>query len=80
LCQYNDYRKCYVNITEPALYKGCREGKTDSDYYVYSIQGYDPCNFVDFDSENSYNIKFILDCRDINDLAIVKENGHSEGI
>jgi len=36
-CQYQDYTKCYVNITQPALYKGCKDEYPDSEDYLYSI-------------------------------------------
>ena len=37
LCGEAAFSKCYVNMTNPAMYKGCREDKVDSDFYVYSI-------------------------------------------
>ena len=69
---------CYVNITKPALYKGCQGQYEDSDYYVYSIQGFDPCNFFDF--EKTTNISFKLDCRPVDTKGIVLKKGHVEGL
>lgn len=48
-CQFADYRKCYVNMTEPALYAGCQGKFEDSEFYDYTIQGFDPCFFYDFE-------------------------------
>lgn len=59
LCETFDYNKCYVNVTEPALYKGCTG--EDSDYYVYSIPGFAPCHF--YDMTKKYNFKFLLQCK-----------------
>ena len=43
--------------------KPCSEdpNNVDSDYYVYSIQGFDPCHKFDFN--RSYTIKFRLQCQ-----------------
>jgi len=48
-CSLRASLKCYVNITEPALFEGCKY--PNSEDYVFSISGYDPCNFYDFDNE-----------------------------
>jgi hypothetical protein len=39
---------CYVNVTDPPFYAGCQ--KEDSEYYMYSIPGFDPCFPLDFSS------------------------------
>lgn len=78
LCQFQDYRQCYVNITDPPLYKGCKGQYPDSDEYVYSTPGFDPCFKYDF--TKSYSFKYKLDCRDITSKGIVKEEGHQEGV
>mmetsp|Transcript_5732 Transcript_5732/g.9831 ORF Transcript_5732/g.9831 Transcript_5732/m.9831 type:complete len:360 (+) Transcript_5732:595-1674(+) len=78
LCQLQDYTKCYVNVTEPALSAGCKNREADSDYYVYSINGFAPCHYFDF--EKAYTFKFKLDCRPVTSLDVVKENGHQEGV
>lgn len=70
--------KCYINMTEPALYKGCAKDKEDSDYYVYSIQGFDPCFFYDF--TKSYTFKYLLQCRGVNSNGVVVPGGHPEGV
>ena len=77
-CQIAAYNKCYVNITSPALFEGCAGKYQDSDYYLYSIQGFDPCNFFDF--ESTTKIKFRLDCRPVDDKSVVLKSGHPEGI
>ena len=75
-CQYHDYTKCYVNITQPALYKGCKDEYPDSDYYLYSIQGFDPCHHFDFTKKQE--IKFKLNCLPLTEDGVVKEAGHVE--
>lgn len=77
LCGTSSFNKCYVNITEPALHKGCKD-KEDSDYYVYSIQGFDPCFFFDF--TKSYKMKYNLQCRPVDEKGVVLPNGHPEGL
>jgi len=77
LCNEAAYTKCYVNVTSPALYKGCKD-RPDSDYYVYSIQGFDPCQTYDF--SKNYTVKFLLNCRPIDTKSVVLENGHPEGL
>ena len=58
------------------MYEGC--SKPDSDYYVYSIQGFDPCFFYDFTQE--YEFKYKLNCKPINDEGVVKPQGHVENL
>lgn len=57
---------------------GCSENHEDSDYYVYSIQGYDPCNFFDFNGKST--LKYRLTCKAINKAKEVVEWGHPEGV
>lgn len=49
---------CYLNITDPAFYKTC--DYPDSDFYIYSIHGFDPCYFLDFTS--TYDVHYTLNC------------------
>ena len=65
------YKKCFVNITDPAFYAGCPERK-DTPQYMYSLQGYDPCFYLDF--SRSYEVKYQLQCRVINEHGIVPED------
>ena len=55
--------KCYLNVTEPALYKSCSD-KQDSYFYMYSIPGFDPCHPVSFteplDFQFYVNCKFLM--------------------
>ena len=67
LCNFQHPRKCYVNVTQPNMAKGCRDQNEDSDDYVYSIHGYDPCHKVDF--SKTYKMKYKLVCKDVNRLA-----------
>ena len=57
------------------MYKGCTGGNSEA--YVYSIKGFDPCFFYDFTSKTT--MKYLLQCRAINSKGIVKEDGHTEG-
>lgn len=52
-------QSCFVNITNPPLYKGCNG--TDSDYYMYSLGGYAPCYFYDFTQE--YTFDMLIQCK-----------------
>ena len=45
-CSTELYKKCFINITEPAFYAGCKH--PDTPYYFYSIPGYDPCFYINF--------------------------------
>lgn len=59
LCATTDTQKCWVQITDPDFAKGCPE-KGDSAYYLYSLNGYAPCYFLDFQS--TYRVKFKVSC------------------
>jgi len=65
LCATDLYTKCYVNITDPPLYKGCAD-KPDSAYYLYSVPGFSPCFFFDFTSKTPFNLGYELNCRTVN--------------
>ena len=52
--------KCYVKVTDPDLAKGCSD-LPDSAYYLYSIPGFSPCYFFDFDTV--VPMKYMLECR-----------------
>jgi hypothetical protein len=75
LCQNLLPNQCYVSITDPNLAAGCNY--EDSDQYVYSIPGYDPCNFYDFSKK--YTIKFRLICKPSNAQNYVLTDVHPEG-
>jgi hypothetical protein len=55
LCMTELDQSCFVNITNPPLYKGCNG--TDSDYYMYSLGGYAPCYFYDFTQAYTFDMK-----------------------
>lgn len=78
LCATQLYSQCFVQITEPNLAAGCSDKHEDSDYYVYSIQGYDPCNYFDFNGKTT--LKYKLVCKAINKAKVVVEGGHPEGV
>lgn len=60
------------------MYEGCSGKYPDSDFYLYSIPGFTPCNFYDFSKK--YTIKYKLDCRDISaNGGVVVDGGHKEG-
>ena len=77
-CSTKDYNKCYVNFTSPALFEGCKDKFEDSEFYVYSIQGYDPCHFYDFSKK--YTFEYELKCLAVNDRMQVVEGGHKAGL
>lgn len=52
-------QSCYVNITNPPLYKGCNG--TDSNYYLYSLGGFAPCYFYDF--TKTYTFDVLIQCK-----------------
>jgi hypothetical protein len=64
LCATAGEFKCYINMTEPALYEGCADKFEDSAYYLYSIPGFSPCFWFDFDTVVS--MKYKLECRSSN--------------
>lgn len=51
---------------------------TDSDEYVYSIKGYDPCHEIDFSKQ--HNLEYNLTCKDVDDDGKVIIGGHPEGL
>lgn len=51
-------------MTDPAFYKSC-DHIPDSEYYLYSLKGYQPCYFLDF--TKSYEVKFRLVCQVLNE-------------
>jgi hypothetical protein len=55
-CERLQFVKCFVNITEPAVYdtSECRNSKNNGDL----IEGFDPCFFFDF--TKSYTFKYKL--------------------
>ena len=63
------YKKCFINITDPAFYAGCPE-KPDTPYYLYSVPGYDPCFYLNF--SRSYEVKYLVNCRIINENGIIE--------
>mmetsp|Transcript_19433 Transcript_19433/g.29870 ORF Transcript_19433/g.29870 Transcript_19433/m.29870 type:complete len:184 (-) Transcript_19433:209-760(-) len=69
--------KCFVNLTEPAVYDTSHcEGK-DPDY-LYSIPGFEPCFFFNF--SKAYDFKFKLECRHLTSEGIVPlEQGYEIG-
>jgi hypothetical protein len=62
-CSTSTYTKCYLNITNPPFYKGCSE-EPDSEYYMFSISGYDPCPDykIDFAAANGFDLTYLLVC------------------
>lgn len=74
-CDTQEYKQCYVNITNPPFYQGC--DYPDSAYYMYSIHGYDPCYFLDF--TKSYDVRFILNCQNIALTGIEDDSGEKVG-
>ena len=69
VCATDLYTKCYINITEPAFYKGCENEFEDSFYYLYSVPGFSPCFWQNFSS--SIDVEFTLNCQQIETTGLV---------
>lgn len=68
--------KCKSEILSPNMRGGCSE--PDSDDYVHSIKGFDPCHEMDF--SQPFNIEFNLTCKDVDEDDRVIKGGHPEGL
>lgn len=80
---YNDfecstplYKKCFLNITEPAFHKKC-EKTEDTPYYLYSVPGYDPCYYLNF--TRSHEITFYVQCKIIEQDGLESANSETSG-
>lgn len=69
-CATMMYKKCFVNITDPPFYAGCKD-RPDTPSYLFSLPGYDPCFPLDF--SRSHEIKYQLNCRVIDDRGLVDQ-------
>jgi hypothetical protein len=71
-CETLNYAKCFVNITDPAVYDttACRNGMADGD----SIEGFDSCFFFDF--SKTYTFKFRLSCKSVTAKGLVPIDTH----
>lgn len=69
------YVKCLVTLTDPPTEKLCN--KPDTDDFVHSIEGYNPCFFFDFNKK--YQFKFKLDCRHLNSQGLVQVDPFAVG-
>ena len=58
VCATELYTRCYINITNPPFYEGCQDQFEDSFYYMYSIPGFSPCFWYNFNS--SIDVEFEL--------------------
>ena len=67
---------CQVVIKDPDFSAGCSD-LPDSDYYMYSLQGYAPCFFFDFTA--TYDITIQLNCLLINSNGVAVPNEVSLG-
>ena len=77
-CSEPTPRKCKIDIVEPNMKAGCPDEK-DSDDYVYSIKGYDPCHEVDL-AADELKIKYQMTCKDVDENQKVINGGHPEGL
>lgn len=80
MCQTALYSKCYLNITNPAFYKGC-PNEPDSDYYMFSIRGYDPCPEykIEFTDKAGFDMNFQLICQTIDESGFVDVSTENVG-
>ena len=67
-CAVSAYDKCYLNITNPAFYQGC-EDHPDTPYYLYSVPGYSPCYYQDFNGP--LDVEFYMHCKTIDANGLV---------
>ena len=74
-CETLHFVKCFVNITEPAVYdtSPCRNSQTGSE----TVEGFESCFFFDF--SQSYKFKFKLQCKSISSKGLVEVNPSSLG-
>lgn len=68
--------KCKADILNPNLRGGCNEPDTDD--YVHSIKGFDPCH--EMDMTQSFNLEYNVTCKDVDDNDKVVPGGHPEGL
>ena len=68
-CSNDLYTRCYINITDPALYQGCEDKFTDSFYYLYSVPGFSPCFWFDFST--SITVSYTLNCQQVTTNGLV---------
>lgn len=69
-----------VNITDPPVYdpvNQCQVDRKDSLNYVFSIPGFDPCFYFDF--EKTYTFEFKLNCKVLNHEGLVELKETSVG-
>ena len=69
-CYTDSYKKCYLNITNPAFYQGCEDKFEDSPYYLYSVPGYSPCYFLNF--TEPYTIEYYMQCKTVDPNGTVE--------
>jgi len=71
-CATKLYTKCYVNITEPAFFKGCEDKFEDSFYYLYSIPGFSPCFWYNFNE--TVDVTYEVHCQQVTDMGLTTTN------
>ena len=59
-CGATSSKVCSIKIIDPDFTQPCRGSEADSEYYTYSISGYDPCHWVDLNQQLS--VTYTLDC------------------
>ena len=75
-CNTAAYKKCYLNITDPAFYKGC-EWKEDTPYYLYSVPGYSPCYYQNF--SEPYTVEFTMTCKEVDANGLIEVQTEQAG-
>ena len=68
---------CYVNVTNPPFYKRECSDRPDTNYYRYSIAGYDPCYYFDF--SKIHTLKFKLYCQVFVEKGFIEPNKENIG-
>lgn len=72
MCSTDLYTRCYMNITDPPFYAGCENEYEDSFYYLYSIPGFTPCFWHNFNS--SIELSFEIHCQQVQENGLTTTN------
>jgi hypothetical protein len=77
-CSIAFNRPCNVIITNPDFSQPWRDFKSDSEYYTYSISGYDPCHWVDINQKLTLTYNLVCyeeDYRNLTDWWYITYDG-----
>ena len=72
VCATDLYTRCYLNVTDPPFYAGCEGKFEDSFYYLYSVPGFSPCFWNNFNE--SLEVTFEVNCQQINATGMMSNS------